>query len=127
MPGGDPLEAIRLGQTILDRVLFIAFAEDNGLLPDDTLLRAFEHSDPYNPKPVWQNFCGLFGAIDRGNDALKIPRYNGGLFQPNATIDALTVPDHICEGFKRLVNDYQPLCASASLRDEKEPADYVRP
>lgn len=102
LPEGDPLEAIRLGQTILDRVLFTAFAEDNGLLPDDSLLRAFEHSDPYNPKPVWQNFCGLFGAIDRGNEALKIPRYNGGLFQPNALIDALVIPDHICEGFKRL-------------------------
>lgn len=102
LPEGDPLEAIRLGQTILDRVLFIAFAEDNGLLPDDSLLNAFQHHDPYNPKPVWQTFLGLFNAIDRGNDQLKIPRYNGGLFQPNATIDALAVPDHICEGFKRL-------------------------
>lgn len=102
LPEGDPLEAIRLGQTILDRVLFIAFAEDNGLLPNDSLLNAFQHRDPYNPKPVWQTFLGLFSAIDRGNDQLKIPRYNGGLFQPNATIDALAVPDHICEGFKRL-------------------------
>lgn len=102
LPVGDPLESIRLGQTILDRVLFIAFAEDNGLLPDDSLLDAFAHNDPYNPKPVWQTFLGLFNAIDRGNDQLKIPRYNGGLFQSNATIDALAVPDHICEGFKRL-------------------------
>lgn len=102
LPESDPLEAIRLGQTILDRVLFTAFAEDNGLLPDNTLLQAFEHSDPYNPKPVWHNFRGLFQAIDRGNDALKIPRYNGGLFQPNPAIDALTIPDAICEGFKRL-------------------------
>ncbi|CAN5115657.1 hypothetical protein BH10PSE12_BH10PSE12_10930 [soil metagenome] len=102
LPDSDPLEAIRLGQTILDRVLFIAFAEDNGLLPDDSLLNAFQHRDPYNPKPVWQTFVGLFNAIDGGNDQLKIPRYNGGLFQPDATIDALTVPDHICEGFKRL-------------------------
>lgn len=102
LPDGDPLESIRLGQTILDRVLFIAFAEDNGLLPDDSLLNAFQHRDPYHPKPVWQTFLGLFNAIDRGNDQLKIPRYNGGLFQPNAAIDALAVPDHICEGFKRL-------------------------
>ncbi|MCO5792214.1 MAG: N-6 DNA methylase [Blastomonas sp.] len=102
LPEGDPLEAIRLGQTILDRVLFIAFAEDNGLLPDDSLLNAFQHRDLYNPKPVWQTFLGLFNAIDRGNDQLKIPRYNGGLFQPNSVIDALAIPDHICEGFKRL-------------------------
>lgn len=44
LPAGDPLDAIRLGQTILDRVLFTAFAEDNGLLPDNTLLQAFEHT-----------------------------------------------------------------------------------
>lgn len=102
LPDGDQLEAIRLGQTILDRVLFIAFAEDNGLLPDDSLLNAFQHRDPYNPKPVWQTFLGLFTAIDRGNDQLKIPRYNGGLFHPNEAINALTIPDHICEDFKRL-------------------------
>jgi len=102
LPEGDPLEAIRLGQTILDRVLFIAFAEDNGLLPDDSLLNAFQHRDPYNPKPVWQTFLGLFTAIDRGNEQLNIPRYNGGLFHPNETINALAIPDHICEGFKRL-------------------------
>ena len=102
LPDGDPLDSIRLGQTILDRVLFIAFAEDNGLLPDDSLLKAFEHSDPYNPRPVWQNFLGLFNAIDRGNDQLKIPRYNGGLFQADPVIDGLNVPDHICQGFKRL-------------------------
>lgn len=101
-PEGDPLEAIRLGQTILDRVLFTAFAEDNGLLPDNTLLQAFEHTDPYNPKPVWENFKGLFHAIDKGNETLKIPRYNGGLFQPNGVIDNLLIPDTICEGFKRL-------------------------
>ena len=102
LPDGDPLESIRLGQTILDRVLFIAFAEDNGLLPDNSLLNAFQHRDPYHPKPVWQTFIGLFNAIDRGNDQLKIPRYNGGLFHPNAVIDALALSDDICEGFKRL-------------------------
>lgn len=102
LPEGDPLEAIRLGQTILDRVLFTAFAEDNGLLPDNSLLSAFEAKNPFAPLPVWENFKGLFQAIDKGNEALKIPRYNGGLFQPNAVIDALTIPDAICEGFKRL-------------------------
>ncbi len=98
----EPLEAIGVGQTILDRVLFIAFAEDNGLVPDDSLLNAFEHNDPYNPKPVWENFLGLFSAIDQGSDQLNIPRYNGGLFARDPIIRSLTIPDEICEGFKRL-------------------------
>ena len=101
-PDMDPLEAISVGQTILDRVLFIAFAEDNGLVPDNSLANAFEHNDPYNPKPVWENFLGLFTAIDKGSDRLDIPRYNGGLFARDPIIRSLEIPDDICEGFKRL-------------------------
>jgi hypothetical protein len=47
----------------------------------------------------------LFNAIDKGSDALKIPRYNGGLFRQDDTINALALPDDVCEGFKTL-GDY---------------------
>lgn len=97
-----PLAAIALAQKILDRVLFTAFAEDKGLLPRSTLGHAFEAHDPYNPRPVWDNFKGLFKAIDLGNKKLGIPPYNGGLFAPDEIIDALTLPDQLCEGFKTL-------------------------
>ena len=97
-----PLDAIAVAQKILDRVLFIAFAEDTGLLPDNTLSQAFITRDPYNPRPVWDNFRGLFNAIDKGSDALRIPRYNGGLFREDDTINALTLSDDVCEGFKTL-------------------------
>ena len=97
-----PLDAIALAQKILDRVLFIAFAEDTGLLPDNTLENAFVARDAYNPRPVWDNFKGLFRAIDKGNSVLKIPRYNGGLFREDGVINGLTIPDDICEGFKTL-------------------------
>lgn len=97
-----PLSAIAVAQKILDRVLFIAFAEDTSLLPDNTLSQAFITRDPYNPRPIWANFLGLFNAIDRGSEALKIPRYNGGLFRQDDTINALILPDDVCEGFKTL-------------------------
>lgn len=101
-PSITPLDAIATAQTILDRVLFIAFAEDTALLPRETLAKAFENRDPYNPRPVWSNFLGLFRAIDQGSDQLKIPRYNGGLFAPDPVIAALELPDAVCEGFKAL-------------------------
>jgi hypothetical protein len=104
-PAIAPLDAIAVAQKILDRVLFIAFAEDTGLLPDNTLSQAFVTRDPYNPRPVWDNFRGLFNAIDKGSDALKIPCYNGGLFRQDDTINALALPDDVCEGFKTL-GDY---------------------
>jgi hypothetical protein len=100
-----PLDSIAVAQKILDRVLFIAFAEDTGLLPGNTLSQAFVTRDPYNPRPVWDNFRGLFNAIDKGSDALKIPRYNGGLFRQDDTINALALPDDVCEGFNTL-GDY---------------------
>jgi hypothetical protein len=104
-PTVPPLDAIAAAQKILDRVLFIAFAEDTGLLPDRILERAFEHSDPFNPKPIWENFKGLFAAIDKGNHALNVPPYNGGLFAPDKFADYLNLPDAVCEGFKK-IGDY---------------------
>lgn len=100
----DPLDAIRAGQKILDRVLFIAFAEDRGLLPRRILEQAFETQNVFVPTPVWSNFQSLFRAIDQGAPPLKVPRYNGGLFAPDAVIDGLAMPDHICAGFKRLAD-----------------------
>ena len=102
VPTLSPLLAIRAGQTLLDRILFIAFAEDTALLPPRTLERAYEHSDPYNPQPVWRTFQALFRAIDTGNSQLNIPRYNGGLFAADPVIDVLLLSDDICEGFRQL-------------------------
>jgi len=89
-------------QTLLDRVLFIAFAEDRGLLPPKSLAHAWSHSDPYNPRLVWENFKGLFRSIDQGNPGLGIPAYNGGLFATDPVLDSLIVPDDACRMFSAL-------------------------
>lgn len=101
----SPKEAIAATQKLLDRVLFIAFCEDRGLLPGETLKDAYERTNPYNPQPVWENFQGLFRAIDQGRADLKIPAYNGGLFARDPIVQALDVPDEVCEFFRRL-GDY---------------------
>jgi hypothetical protein len=104
-----PPEILRCTQKLLDRVLFCAFCECRGLLPAETLKHAFEHRDPYNPRPVWLNFRGLFRAIDEGNAGLNIPAYNGGLFALDPALDALQVPDEVCAHFKELGDyDYRP-------------------
>src|SRR5215210_3332521 len=89
-------------QRLLDRVLFVAFAEDRGLLPTATLEKAFRHHDPYNPRPKWETFKGLFRAIDQGNGALNIPGYNGGLFAKDTVLDGLEVPDEVFAELKLL-------------------------
>jgi fido (protein-threonine AMPylation protein) len=92
-------------QKLLDRVLFVAFAEDRGLLPQKSLAQAWSHRDPYHPRPVWDNFKALFAAIDKGNAALGILPYNGGLFAPDPALDDLAVPDDACRMFAAL-GDY---------------------
>ncbi len=104
-----PHDVLAATQRLLDRVLFCAFCEDRGLLPSETIAQAYRHTDPYNPRPIWENFRGLFRSIDQGNPHLQIPQYNGGLFEANPLLDALIVPDSVCEVFARLAAyDYRP-------------------
>ncbi|MDR0576014.1 MAG: N-6 DNA methylase, partial [Candidatus Accumulibacter sp.] len=100
--GKDAIELIGPVQKLLDRVLFIAFAEDRGLLPPKSLVNAGGYRDPYNPRPVWQNFLGLFRAIDKGNRELGIPAYNGGLFASDAALDELPISDEACRIFSEI-------------------------
>ncbi|HUY36981.1 MAG TPA: N-6 DNA methylase [Pirellulales bacterium] len=96
-------------QKLLDRVLFSAFCEDRGLLPVETIRKAYEHRDPYHPRPIWDNFRSLFGAINRGNAALGIHAYNGGLFADDPLLDSLAVSDAVCGHFRDLGSyDYRP-------------------
>lgn len=101
-PAHPPEKILTATQKMLDRVLFIAFCEDRGLLPKDILGRAYSHADPFHPRPIWENFLGLFRSVDRGNPALQINKYNGGLFAPDPFLESLTVPDAVCASFKKL-------------------------
>lgn len=98
----QPAELIAPAQKLLDRILFISFAEDKGLIPESSIKKAYEHNDPYNPRPIYQNFIGLFNSVDKGNPQLDIPAYNGGLFAVDPQLDSLNVSDTLCEGFKEL-------------------------
>lgn len=101
-PNYTPENLIAPAQKLLDRILFISFAEDKGLIPDNSIKKAYEHQDPYNPRPTYQNFIGLFNSVDKGNAALDIPAYNGGLFAKDEQLNNLLISDDLCEGFKNL-------------------------
>jgi len=95
-------DAVQYAQTILDRVLFIAFAEDTALLPENSLRDAYTTTNDYIKQSSWERFVKLFGWVDKGFPERKIPPYNGGLFKKNTAIDKLTVPDEICQGFEKI-------------------------
>ena len=88
-----PFAALELAQKLLDRILFIAFAQRTDLLPDRLLERASKERNEFLPKPLWDNFQALFRAVDQGSGALNIWPYNGGLFAVDPTADRLAIPD----------------------------------
>ncbi len=89
------LAAIEPAQKVLDRILFIAFAQRTDLLPGRLLEDAAKDQNKFEPQPIWQNFRALFRAVDRGNERLAIWAYNGGLFAEDKVADTLVLPDHL--------------------------------
>ncbi len=116
-PAIEPRLILACAQKLLDRILFIAFCEVRGLLPAETIKRAYRHRDPYNPRPLWENFRGMFRAINVGSDELDIRKYNGGLFADDPVLDALKIHDEVFGLFSDLAEyDFRP--ASAIPADE---------
>ncbi|OQX81833.1 MAG: hypothetical protein B6D61_00175 [Bacteroidetes bacterium 4484_249] len=102
-PEFDKLTLFNKTQKLLDRFLFILFAEDSGLLPPNSISRII---DTYNKlveldayKPIYDIYKQYFGYLNigrkgkTGND--DIPAYNGGLFYFDETLDELKIDDEI--------------------------------
>ncbi|MBN2589514.1 MAG: N-6 DNA methylase [Sedimentisphaerales bacterium] len=100
-------KAIYIAQKLIDRVVFIAFCEDRGLLPPSSLKKAWEQIPPFSKivNPRWQNFLELFHSIDKGNSNADISPYNGGLFRKDDEVDNLQLDDKETNFFKSL-GDY---------------------
>ncbi|HMY18296.1 MAG TPA: Eco57I restriction-modification methylase domain-containing protein, partial [Polyangium sp.] len=101
-PNFPTADILRYTQVILDRVLFIAFAQARGLVPGDTIKSVCETQNRYSRVPIWTNFKAVFEWIDKGHEVERFPAYNGGLFLPNANIDELDVTDEMCREFAKL-------------------------
>jgi len=97
-------DRIRVVQTLLDRVLFIAFAEDKNLLPRNILAEAIDKQDKFFPRPKWEKLTKLFEWVDQGAPPHNIPKYNGGLFKPDYILNQLALPDHLVEQFIKIAN-----------------------
>ncbi|MBD2131829.1 Eco57I restriction-modification methylase domain-containing protein [Sphaerospermopsis sp. FACHB-1094] len=94
---------IEKAQKTLDRILFIAFCEDRGLLPEQTITKAHDSRNAYNNRPIWEIYKDVFRWVDQGNDDPPIPGYNGGLFQHDPLLDeTLNIPDPLCTQLKNL-------------------------
>jgi len=86
---------IEKAQKIIDRIVFACFAEDKGLLPDNTLHRIVKASEGSAfGGSLWSTLKGFFEAVDSGSEKLEIPDgYNGGLFKHDAELNNLKISD----------------------------------
>lgn len=100
-PDVDSHDLIAATQKLLDRLLFVAFAEDRTLLPRNILRETAEiasRSRSRSATRIWDELKALLRDIDSGRDdvAPPIPEYDGGLFAHDPLLDdQLAVPDEL--------------------------------
>jgi type I restriction-modification system DNA methylase subunit len=92
---------VEKAQKIIDRIVFICFFEDSGLLPENKLIEVIEYAQKGDlPEPIWDTIKKFFKAIDEGSPRLGIPTgYNGELFKYDEDLDKLKISDDICKSF----------------------------
>jgi len=90
----DKVTLYKKSQKLLDRILFILFAEDTGLIPPNAIARTIEKwNDSVNDGDIislYNRFQRLFHHLNVGFDYKNwgnVPAYNGGLFQPDEILD----------------------------------------
>ncbi|MDR2145838.1 MAG: N-6 DNA methylase, partial [Tannerella sp.] len=99
-------------QKLLDRLLFILFAEDSGLLPPNSIMEIvkqweqLKELDAYTP--LYDRLKMYFGYMNTGRKGVKhdIFAYNGGLFAPDEVLDSLVISDGILLDHLKKVSSY---------------------
>ena len=99
-------------QKLLDRLLFIFFAEDCGLLPPNSMVQIIDQweklkeMDEY--RPFYDRVKKYFGYMNTGFQGKKyeIFAYNGGLFKPDEVLDNIKISDDLLVAHTRKLSEY---------------------
>lgn len=111
-PEIDKLLLFKKTQKLLDRFLFIFFAEDKGLLPPNSISKIVEQwqklkeLDEY--RPLYERFKKYFGYLNTGwkGKEYEIFAYNGGLFRPDAVLDEISIDDEVLHPYVMKLTGY---------------------
>lgn len=106
-PDTDKQSLLRLTQKLCDRIVFILFAEDRGLLRPNMIreIRSRHENDVFG-NPMYEFYKIYFRAINEGNAKLDIPRYNGGLFAHDPLLDSLIIDDECLDMEAQKLSDF---------------------
>ena len=99
-------------QKLLDRLLFIFFAEDRGLLPPSSIMmivnqwEKLKELDAY--QPLYDRLKKYFGYMNTGFQGknYEVFAYNGGLFKPDEILDGLIISDEVLMRYCKKISDY---------------------
>ncbi|WP_299215816.1 N-6 DNA methylase [uncultured Dokdonia sp.] len=97
------LSLFKKSQKLIDRFLFIFFAEDRGLLPPNSTVQILNKwkadVDFGDERPLYDLFKQYFNFLDIGRQGTtsraEIYAYNGGLFKPDTILDSLTIDNEL--------------------------------
>ena len=99
-------------QKLLDRLLFIFFAEDRGLLPPNSIMLIIDQWEKLRELDEYQPFYNrlkkYFGYMNTGFQGknYEVFAYNGGLFKPDETLDNLIISDEVLMRYCKKISDY---------------------
>lgn len=100
-PDHNQLELFKKTQKLLDRLLFLFFGEDRGLLPPNSVRQILEQWNKLNDLdeyvPLYNRFKKYFGYLNTGFKGKNhdVFAYNGGLFKPDEILDVISIDDDL--------------------------------
>lgn len=111
-PEYDALILFKKSQKLIDRFLFLFFAEDRQLLPPNSVRLILEQwkqlkeLDAYSP--LFDRFKKYFGYLNTGfkGKQYDVYAYNGGLFKPDEILDNITIDDDILYNHTFKLSEY---------------------
>ena len=104
-PQYDKILLFKKSQKFLDKVLFVLFAEDKGLVSTNSIVQIVEKwqnlkNDAFDtPKPLYELVALFFNNLFIGKKDQKggvlIPEFGGEIFAPDEVLDTLIVDDDV--------------------------------
>ena len=111
-PSYDKLTLFKKSQKLLDRLLFILFAEDSGLLPPNSIAEVIKNWESLKEldeyRPLYERLKKYFSYLNTGHKGKKhdIFAYNGGLFAQDNILDNIEISDDVLLQHLSIINRY---------------------
>ncbi|MGB3452835.1 MAG: N-6 DNA methylase [Moheibacter sp.] len=111
-PEYNQVELFKKSQKLLDRLLFLFFGEDRGLLPPNSVRMILDQwnklKDLDEYVPLYDRFKKYFGYLNTGfkGKQYDVFAYNGGLFEPDEILDNTKIDDNLLYTHSLKLSDY---------------------